>query len=144
MDGYLDDPKATAEAITADGWLRTGDLVRIRDDGQLVIRDRIKELIKVRGASVAPAEVELVLRRHRAVGDAAVVGSPHREYGEVPVAYVVLQESASPEELISFSAAHLAPYKLPSTVRIVDELPRMPTGKLLRAALRGRERLAAR
>lgn len=144
MDGYLEDPKATAEAITAGGWLRTGDLIRIRDDGQLVIRDRIKELIKVRGASVAPAEVELVLRRHRAVGDAAVVGSPHRDYGEVPVAYVVLQESASPEELISFSAAHLAPYKLPSTVRIVEELPRMPTGKLLRAALRGRERLAAR
>ena len=81
-------PEDTADAITPDGWLRTGDLVAIRDDGQLEIRDRLKELIKVRGASVAPAEIELVLRQHPAVLDAGVVGVPDAERGEAPIAFV--------------------------------------------------------
>ena len=95
MEGYHGRPQDTAAAITSDGWLRTGDLVAIRDDGQLEIRDRLKELIKVRGASVAPAEIELVLRQHPAVRDAGVVGIPDAERGEAPVAFVELKAKRS-------------------------------------------------
>jgi acyl-CoA synthetase (AMP-forming)/AMP-acid ligase II len=135
MRGYYDDPDATAAAITADGWLRTGDLVTIRDDGQLVIVDRLKELIKVGGASVAPAALELVLREHDAVRDAAVIGQPHTRHGEVPVAYVVLKGPASAAELIRFVAERVAPYRRLHDVRVVDELPRQPSGKLKREPL---------
>lgn len=139
MEGYYDDdPDATAATITADGWLRTGDLVRIRDDGQLVIEDRLKELIKVEGASVAPAELELALRQHPSVHDAGVVGRPDAARGEVPVAYVVLGAPATPEELISYVGSRVAPYKRLHAVQLVDELPRLPSGKLLRRELRGR------
>jgi acyl-coenzyme A synthetase/AMP-(fatty) acid ligase len=100
--------------------------VAIGDDGQLLVKDRLKELLKVDGDQVPPAELELVLREHPAVRDAAVVGRPDPEVGEVPVAYVVL-------------AAH----KRLQAVRIVDQLPRLPTGKLQRRALRDRERRTA-
>jgi acyl-CoA synthetase (AMP-forming)/AMP-acid ligase II len=136
MDGYHGDPDATAAAITSDGWLRTGDLVRIRDDGQLVIEDRLKELIKVRGVSVAPAELELVLREHPAVRDAAVVGRPDAVHGEVPVAWVVLAAPAGADELIAFAGARLSRHKRLHDVRIVDSLPRLPSGKLQRRVLR--------
>ena len=140
MAGYHDDPEATAASVTSDGWLRTGDLVTIRPDGQLVIRDRLKDLIKVDGAQVPPAELELVLREHPSVRDAAVVGRPHPSSGEVPVAYVVLDGPATPEELTAFAAPRLAAHKRLHAVRVVDELPRMPTGKPLRRVLRDRER----
>jgi acyl-CoA synthetase (AMP-forming)/AMP-acid ligase II len=140
MDGYFDDPDATAATITADGWLRTGDLVTIREDGQVVIEDRLKELIKVKGASVAPAELELVLRQHPSVRDAAVVGRPDAKRGEVPVAWVVLSGSATPDELVSFVRSRVAAHKRLHDVKAVDELPRMPSGKLQRRALRDRER----
>jgi acyl-CoA synthetase (AMP-forming)/AMP-acid ligase II len=143
MAGYHDDPEATAEAITADGWLRTGDLVAIGDDGQLLVEDRLKDLLKVDGDQVPPAELELVLREHPAVRDAAVVGRPHPEVGEVPVAYVVLDGPATPAELIAFAAPRLAAHKRLHAVRVVDELPRLPTGKLQRRALRDRERRTA-
>jgi acyl-CoA synthetase (AMP-forming)/AMP-acid ligase II len=125
---------ATTATLTG-GWLRTGDLVRIRDDGQLVILDRLKELIKVDGASVAPAEVELVLRQHPAVRDAAVVGRPDAEHGELPVAFVVPSGPATPAELMAFAAARLSAHKRPRAVEIIDELPRTPAGKLIRRAL---------
>ncbi|MQA72746.1 MAG: AMP-binding protein [Solirubrobacterales bacterium] len=140
MDGYHDDREATAAAINDDGWLRTGDLVAIRNDGQVVIEDRLKELIKVKGASVAPAELELVLSEHPAVRDAAVVGRPDPLRGEVPVAWAVLTAPATPEELISFVRARVAPQRRLHDVRVVDELPRMPNGELPRRALRDRER----
>jgi acyl-CoA synthetase (AMP-forming)/AMP-acid ligase II len=143
MEGYHDDPEATAATITADGWLRTGDLVAIRDDGQLVVLDRLKELLKVDGAQVPPAELELVLREHPAVRDAAVVGRPHPRAGEVPVAYVVLAGPATPEELISFAAPRLSAHKQLRDVRVIAQLPRLPSGKLQRGALRDRERRAA-
>jgi acyl-CoA synthetase (AMP-forming)/AMP-acid ligase II len=136
MEGYHGLPDETAATVTPDGWLRTGDLVAIRDDGQLEIRDRLKELIKVKGASVAPAEVELVLRQHPAVRDACVVGVHDPERGEAPIAFVVLDGAAEPDELLSFAAERLAGYKRPREVVVVDELPRLPTGKLLRRALR--------
>ena len=112
-------PRTTAAALTPDGWLRTGDLVAIRDDGQLEIRDRLKELIKVKGASVAPAEIELVLRQHPAVHDAGVVGVPDAERGEAPVAFVALDAPAEPAELADFAAARLAGYKRPREI-VVD------------------------
>jgi acyl-CoA synthetase (AMP-forming)/AMP-acid ligase II len=143
MAGYHDDPEATAATITADGWLRTGDLVAIRDDGQLVVQDRLKEMIKVHGAQVPPAELELVLREHPSVRDAAVVGRPHAEAGEVPVAYVVLAGPATPEELVAFAAPRVAAHKRLHGVRVVEQLPRMPSGKLLRRTLRDRERATA-
>jgi acyl-CoA synthetase (AMP-forming)/AMP-acid ligase II len=144
MEGYHGQPDATAAILTTDGWLRTGDLVAIRDDGQLEIRDRLKELIKVKGASVAPAEVELVLREHPAVRDACVVGAADSERGEAPIAFVVLDGAAEPGELLSFAAERLAGYKRPRELIIVDELPRLPTGKLLRRELRDRAHAAAR
>jgi len=143
MDGYHDDPDATAATMTADGWLRTGDLVRIRDDGQLVIEDRLKELIKVKGASVSPAELELVLREHPAVRDAVVVGRPDDRRGEVPVAWVIPSGSATPQELIAFVRSRVAAHKRLHDVRTVDELPRAPSPEHLRRALRERERDAA-
>ena len=137
MQGYHELPEATAAIIGPDGWLRTGDLVAIRDDGQLEIRDRLKELIKVKGASVAPAEIELVLREHPAVRDACVVGVADAARGEAPIGYVALDVPAEPEELLAFVAGRLAGYKCPREIVVVDELPRLPTGKLLRRALRG-------
>jgi acyl-CoA synthetase (AMP-forming)/AMP-acid ligase II len=138
MQGYHDRPQDTADAITSDGWLRTGDLVAIRDDGQLEIRDRLKELIKVRGASVAPAEIELVLRQHPAILDAGVVGVPDAERGEVPIAFVEVDAEVEPEELADFAAARLARYKRPREIVVIDEVPRLPTGKILRRVLRER------
>jgi acyl-CoA synthetase (AMP-forming)/AMP-acid ligase II len=138
MEGYHGLPDETAATLTPDGWLRTGDLVAIRDDGQLEIRDRLKELIKVKGASVAPAEIEHVLREHPTVRDACVVGVPDRERGEAPIAFVVADGPIAPSDLMAFVAERLAGYKRPREVIVVDELPRLPTGKLLRRALRER------
>jgi acyl-CoA synthetase (AMP-forming)/AMP-acid ligase II len=143
MDGYLGDAEATAAAITGDGWLRTGDLVRIREDGQLVIEDRLKELIKVRGASVAPAELELVLREHSSVRDAAVVGRPDAARGEVPVAKVIPSGQADAAELLDFVRERVAPHKRLHDVQFVDVLPRMSSGKLDRRLIRDEERAAA-
>jgi acyl-CoA synthetase (AMP-forming)/AMP-acid ligase II len=138
MEGYHGLPEETAAAIDEEGWMRTGDLVAIRPDGQLEIRDRLKELIKVGGASVAPAELELVLRQHPAVRDAGVTGRPDPQRGEVPVAFVSLAAEAEPDELRAFVADRVAAYKQLSEVHLVEELPRLPTGKLLRRALRER------
>jgi acyl-CoA synthetase (AMP-forming)/AMP-acid ligase II len=140
MRGYYGMPEDTAAAITPDGWLRTGDLVAIRDDGQLEIRDRLKELIKVKGASVAPAEIELVLRQHPAVRDAGVVGIPDPERSEAPIAFVALDTSVEADELEDFVAERLAGYKRPREIVVVDDVPRSPTGKVLRGALRERAR----
>jgi acyl-CoA synthetase (AMP-forming)/AMP-acid ligase II len=144
MQGYHGLPDDTAATITPEGWLRTGDLVAIRDDGQLEIRDRLKELIKVKGASVAPAEIELVLRQHPAVRDAGVVGVPDDVRGEAPIAFVTLGAPAEPAALEEFAAARLAGYKRPREIVVVDELPRLLTGKLVRGALRERAGVGAR
>jgi acyl-CoA synthetase (AMP-forming)/AMP-acid ligase II len=135
MQGYHGLPEDTAAAMTPDGWLRTGDLVAIREDGQLEVRDRLKELIKVNGASVAPAEIELVLCQHPAVRDAGVVGVPDAECGEAPIAFVALRAPVEPDELAEFAAARLARYKRPREIVVVDEVPRVVTGKLLRRDL---------
>jgi long-chain acyl-CoA synthetase len=136
--GYWDDPEATAGAITTDGWLRTGDVAVVDDDGFLFIVDRVKDLIIVSGFNVFPAEVEEVLVLHKDVEQAAVIGVPHPHSGEAVKAYVVTADGASVEEdeLIQHCEAHLARYKCPQKVMFVDEIPQSATGKVLRTELR--------
>jgi long-chain acyl-CoA synthetase len=136
--GYLDDAEATAAALTSDGWLRTGDIAVVNDDGYLFLVDRAKDLIIVSGFNVYPAEVEEVLLEHPAVQACAVIGVAHPYSGEAVKAYVVLEPGASAEEdeLIAWSADRLARYKCPEKVMFVDELPQGLAGKVLRRALR--------
>ena len=136
--GYWEDPTATAGALTPDGWLRTGDVAVVDDDGFLFLVDRAKDLIIVSGFNVYPAEVEEVIVGHPAVADAAVVGVPHPHSGEAVKAYVVLEPGQHLEEddVIEHCEAHLARYKCPQKVMFVDELPHSATGKVLRKLLR--------
>jgi acyl-CoA synthetase (AMP-forming)/AMP-acid ligase II len=135
MAGYRGRPDATAAIIDADGWLHTGDLGHIDASGNVFVVDRLKELIKVSGYQVAPAELEALLISHPAVADAAVVGRPDRRLGEVPMAFVVARGDVAPLELIEWAAARTAPYKRLAEVTFVDALPRSPAGKLLRRLL---------
>jgi acyl-CoA synthetase (AMP-forming)/AMP-acid ligase II len=142
MRGYLDNPEATAATIDPDGWLRTGDIVSVDADGWYRITDRIKELIKYKGFQVAPAELEGILLEHPAVADAAVVRSPDAVAGEVPKAFIVLRGSASAEELIAWAGERVAPYKRVRRVEFVEEIPKSPSGKILRRVLIEREQSA--
>jgi acyl-CoA synthetase (AMP-forming)/AMP-acid ligase II len=143
MAGYLGDDEATSAVLERDGWLRTGDLCSFDGHGNLYVVDRLKELIKVGGYSVAPAEVELELVKHPAVADAVVVGRPDPELGEVPVAYVALHDVIDPAELRAWLDGRLAPWKQVREVTVVDQVPRNPAGKLLRRQLIESERSAA-
>ncbi len=138
FDGYWEDPVATANAVTADGWLRTGDIAVVDDDGCLFLVDRAKDLIIVSGFNVYPAEVEEVLLEMAGVAAVAVVGVPHPYSGEAVKAYVVVEPGRSFEEdeIIAFCADRLARYKCPEKVMFVDELPTGSGGKVLRRALR--------
>jgi long-chain acyl-CoA synthetase len=134
--GYWEDDEATAAALTPDGWLRTGDVAVVDDDGEIFIVDRAKDLIIVSGFNVFPAEVEEVLVEHPGVEAAAVVGVPHPYTGEAVKAYVVAsRDSVEEDELIAFCAEHLARYKCPDKVTFVDELPRGLAGKVLKRSL---------
>jgi long-chain acyl-CoA synthetase len=135
--GYLDEPDATARALTPDGWLRTGDVAVTDDDGYLYLVDRVKDLIIVSGFNVYPAEVEEVLMEHPAVHEVGVIGVPHPHTGEAVKAFVVLEAGASAHEdtLVSWCLDHLARYKCPAKILFVDELPRNLSGKLLRRSL---------
>ena len=135
MRGYLDDPAATAATVDSDGWLHTGDIGRADEDGYVVLVDRVKELIKCNGYQVAPAELEAVLVAHPAVAEAAVVGRPDEEAGEVPKAFVALSGEATAEEIIAFVADRVAPYKRLRACEIIDEIPKSPSGKILRRVL---------
>lgn len=136
--GYWDDPDASQATLTEDGWLRTGDLAVVDDDGFLRLVDRAKDVIIVSGFNVVPAEVEGVLVRHPDVAEAAVVSVPHPHTGEAVKAFVVPVAGASIDEdgLIEYASHHLARYKCPSIIMFVDELPHGLTGKLLRRRLR--------
>ena len=136
--GYWDDPEATRAALTEDGWLRTGDLAVVDDDGFLWLVDRAKDLIIVSGFNVVPAEVEAVLMGHPDISEAAVVSVPDPRSGEAVKAFVVLVAGAHIDEaaIVDHAARHLARYKCPSIVTVVDELPHGVTGKLLRRQLR--------
>jgi acyl-CoA synthetase (AMP-forming)/AMP-acid ligase II len=143
MKGYLNAPEATAAMLDPDGWLHTGDLGLIDEDGYVFIVDRVKELIKYKGLQVAPAELEAVLLTHPAVSDAAVVRFPDEEAGEVPKAFVVASTPVDPEELMAFVAERVAPYKKVRRVEFVDEIPKAASGKILRRVLMERDRQAA-
>ena len=137
--GYDGDPEATAEAIV-DGWFRTGDLARIDGDGYVTILDRRKDMINRGGHKVYSAEVERVLREHPDVDDAAVVGVPDDVAGESVAAFVTVGTGAGPEpsELRRWVREHLADFAAPRWVHLVDDLPRNPTGKVLKIELRAR------
>jgi acyl-CoA synthetase (AMP-forming)/AMP-acid ligase II len=139
MRGYLEDPEATAATVDDDGWLHTGDVGRADDDGYVVLVDRVKELIKYKGYQVAPAELEALLVQHPAVAEAAVVGRPDEEAGEVPKAFVALSGEATEEEIMAFVAERVAPYKRLRACEVVDEIPKSPSGKILRRVLNERE-----
>ncbi|HEX8929733.1 MAG TPA: AMP-binding protein, partial [Actinomycetota bacterium] len=143
MAGYLRRPEATAATIDADGWLRTGDLGFVDTDGNVFVADRLKELIKVSAYQVAPAELEALLLTHPAVTDAAVIGRPDAAHGEVPVAVVVCRVPVDEAELLAFVAERVTPYKRLRAVRFAESLPRTPSGKLLRRALRDQVLAAA-
>lgn len=137
FQGYLDDPEQTAKVLTADGWLKTGDIAVTDDDGYLYLVDRAKDLIIVSGFNVFPAEVEEVIAEHPAVAEVGVVGVPHPHSGEAVKAFVVPKPSMSVDEdtLIDWCQDHLARYKCPSKILFVDSLPKNVNGKLLRVAL---------
>lgn len=138
MKGYWNLPAATEAAITHGGWLHTGDVAMVDAEGYLYIVDRLKDAYSVGGENVYPAEVERVLGEHPEVKEAAVVGVPDARLGESGVAFVVLRagSTAAEEDLVSFCAERIAGYKVPSAVRLVDDLPRNPSGKVLKRELR--------
>jgi len=138
MKGYLNNPRATAAMIDPGGWLRTGDLGHMDADGHLYVVDRLKELIKYKGFQVPPAELEAVLLRHPDVTDAAVIGLPDEEAGEIPVGYVTLRPAAAsgPEEIRQFVAGQVAGYKQLRRLEVIEAIPKSPSGKILRRVLR--------
>ena len=146
MKGYLNNPEATANTIDADGWLHTGDIGYADDDGHFFIVDRAKELIKYKGFQVPPAELEAVLLSHPCVGDAAVIPYPDDEAGEVPKALVVLRKESEPDDIMEFVAERVAPHKRIRYLEIVEQIPKSPSGKILRRVLvqRERDRLSGR
>ncbi|MER5395703.1 4-coumarate--CoA ligase family protein [Streptomyces sp. NPDC002599] len=140
MKGYLGRPDATAAMIDPDGWLHTGDVGHVDEDGWLFVVDRVKELIKYKGFQVAPAELEALLFTHPGIADAAVIGSYNEDNNEVPHAFVVRQPSAadlSANEIMLYVAERVAPYKRVRIVTFIDAVPRAASGKILRRELRG-------
>jgi acyl-CoA synthetase (AMP-forming)/AMP-acid ligase II len=138
MKGYLNNPTATEATIDPDGWLHTGDIGRIDSDGHLYIVDRLKELIKYKGFQVPPAELEALLLTHPAVADAAVIGLPDDEAGEIPVGFVTLRagEEATADEIMAFVAERVSSYKQIRRLTFLDEIPKSASGKILRRVLR--------
>jgi acyl-CoA synthetase (AMP-forming)/AMP-acid ligase II len=143
MLGYLNRPDATADTVGSDGWLRTGDLGYVDQDGNVFIVDRLKELIKVSAYQVAPAELEALLVTHPAVADAAVISRPDTSHGEIPVAVVVCRGEVDDEDLMAWVAERVAPHKRIRAVRFVDAIPMTPSGKVLRRILVEQERQTA-
>ncbi|GLU06216.1 hypothetical protein SLE2022_232650 [Rubroshorea leprosula] len=138
MQGYFKNEEETAQTIDENGWLHTGDIGYIDDDGDIFIVDRIKELIKYKGFQVAPAELEATLLTHPSVEDAAVISLPDEEAGEIPVACVVMNRNAkeSEEDIINYVAANVANYKRVRMVRFVDSIPKSSSGKIMRRLLK--------
>lgn len=136
--GYWNRPEASAEAYTADGYLRTGDLAVRRPDGTYRIAGRIREMYKSGGYNVYPRELEILFEGHPAVSEAVVVAIPDPKWQEVGVLYVTLKAAASAEELMAYAREHLANYKLPKRIHIETEMPLLPIGKIDRAALKRR------
>ncbi|KAL0119142.1 hypothetical protein PUN28_009623 [Cardiocondyla obscurior] len=139
MKGYLDDEASTKNTINEDGWLKTGDIAYFDEDFDFYITDRLKELIKVKGFQVPPAELEALLRMHPDVEEAGVIGIPHARHGEVPKAFVVTNKGKKPTEddIKNFVKGKVSDYKqLEGGVTFVDEIPKNPSGKILRTKLK--------
>lgn len=142
MKGYLGRPDATAAMIDADGWVHTGDIGRVDENGWLFVVDRVKELIKYKGFQVAPAELEALLLTHESIADAAVIGVTDEEGNEIPKAYVVRQAAAADltgDEVMAYVAGKVSPYKKIRRVEFIDGVPRAASGKILRRELRDRQ-----
>jgi long-chain acyl-CoA synthetase len=140
MQGYWRAPEATAAALR-DGWYYSGDIGYVDERGYLFIRDRKKEMIKFKGFGIAPAEIEALLVEHPAVADAAVIGKPDPEAGEIPKAFVVKKkgQNLTANEVVAFVKGRLANYKVPGEVEFVDAIPKTPSGKILRRVLKEQE-----
>ena len=140
MSGYWRKPSATAEVMTADGWLRTGDVGYREQDGYLYIVDRKSDLIVTGGFNVYPAEVEKVIEALPQVDEVVVVGAPHERWGETVTAVLTLKpgRSLTREQVLEACRAHLASYKKPTSIQVVDALPKNSSGKLLRREVRDR------
>ena len=138
MKGYLNNEAATKSTIDDDGWLHTGDIGHLDADGHLFVVDRLKELIKYKGFQVPPAELEALLLTHPQIADAAVIGLPDDEAGEIPAAYVVLKAGShtTAADIQHFVADQVASYKQIRKLTFVDEIPKSPSGKILRRVLR--------
>uniref|UniRef100_A0A1J3D0K2 4-coumarate--CoA ligase n=1 Tax=Noccaea caerulescens TaxID=107243 RepID=A0A1J3D0K2_NOCCA len=138
MKGYLNNPEATQMTLVEGSWLRTGDIAYFDEDGYLFIVDRIKETIKYKGFQIAPADLEAVLVSHPLIIDAAVTAAPNEECGEIPVAFVVRRQETTltEEDVISYVAAQVAPYRKVRKVVMVSSIPKSPTGKILRRELK--------
>ncbi len=138
MKGYLNNPEATAVTVDDEGWLHTGDVGHLDDEGFLYIVDRLKELIKYKGFQVAPAELEGLLLTHPLIVDAAVIGLPDEEAGEIPKAFVVVAPGSqvSAEEVMDYVAEHVASYKKVRVVEFLEAIPKSASGKILRRELR--------
>lgn len=138
MRGYLDDPEATAETITPEGWLKTGDIGHKDADGYLYITDRVKDMYISGGFNCYPAEIEKMLNDHPGIEICAVVGIPDERMGEVGKAFVIPRAGVAldPQEVIAWSRENMANYKVPRKVVLVDDLPRNAAGKVLRTVLR--------
>ncbi|XP_073286511.1 4-coumarate--CoA ligase-like 1 [Primulina huaijiensis] len=138
MKGYYKNEYETTLTIDKDGWLHTGDIGYIDDDGDVFLVDRIKELIKYKGFQVAPAELEAILLTHPSVEDAAVVGLPDEESGEIPAASVVLNSKAkeSEEDIMNYVSSNVAGYKRVRVLQFVDSIPKSPSGKIMRRIIK--------
>jgi acyl-CoA synthetase (AMP-forming)/AMP-acid ligase II len=143
MAGYLNRPQETAQLLDPEGWLHSGDIGHVDDDGYVYVADRVKELIKYKGLQVAPAELEAVLVSHPAIADAAVVRVPDEEAGEVPKAFVVATAELSAQEVMAWVAERVAPYKKVRAVEFIDQIPKSLSGKILRRVLMEHDRQAA-
>jgi acyl-CoA synthetase (AMP-forming)/AMP-acid ligase II len=142
MSGYLNNPEATAITLDADGYLHTGDVATVTEDGVFTIVDRVKELIKYKGYQVPPAELEALLLTNDRIADAAVIGVRDAEGEEVPKAFVVKQASGADltaDDVMAFVAERIAPHKKVRVVEFIDEIPKSSSGKILRKDLRARE-----
>jgi long-chain acyl-CoA synthetase len=137
MKGSYNLPEATKEALV-DGWLMTGDIARIDEDGYIFIVDRKKDMLLVRGVNVYPREIEEVLYTHPKIAECAVIGVPDESKGEVPKAFIVLQENETltEREVRDFCKQHLAAYKLPRHIEFRPSLPKNATQKIMKRALR--------
>ncbi|CAN1781950.1 Peroxisomal OPC-8:0-CoA ligase 1 [Linum perenne] len=137
LAGYFSNAEATSSTLDSEGWLRTGDLCYIDEDGFIFVVDRLKELIKYKGYQVPPAELEALLLTHPEITDAAVIPFPDKEVGQYPMAYVVRKAGSwiREKDVMEFIAKQVAPYKRVRRVSFIDAVPKNPSGKILRKDL---------